>query len=43
MMQKKIGQIESSLGLSGGEGGGIAPKHGWAVAPLTQADYLPVS
>ena len=21
--------------------GGIAPKHGWAVAPLAQADYLP--
>ena len=22
-------------------GGGIAPKHGWAAAPLAQVDYLP--
>ena len=39
-MQKKIGQIlREFLGLIWG--GGIAPKHGWAVAPLAQADYLP--
>ena len=39
-MQKEISQIlRKSLGLI--QEGGIAPKHGWAVAPLAQADYLP--
>ena len=41
-MQKKICQISLESLVLIGVGWGITQKHGWAVAPLAQADYLPV-